>query len=141
MKQAAQLLENDYIIWRLQFIVTYKCEIIWCCDLWMRLRFSCALKSGLLIFFFGWQLFIWMNLFFFPLILKDAQYQLQQQSFTLLLNFQMIRNLVRFIISLFFSMPLFIWIYFKLIYMIWNLLKFSGWARWAKVVESFQLYK
>ena len=64
MKQAAPMLENDCIIWRLQFIVTYKCEIIWCCDLWVRLRFSCALKTGLLIFFFGWQLFILMNLFF-----------------------------------------------------------------------------
>ena len=28
MKQAAQILENDCIIQRSQFIVTYKCEII-----------------------------------------------------------------------------------------------------------------
>ena len=36
----------------------------------------------------------YINESFFPLISEDAQYQLQQQSFTLLLNFQMIRNLI-----------------------------------------------
>jgi len=45
------------------------------------------------------DIFLWLAIFyinesFFSIILEDAQYQLQQQSFTLLLNFQMIRNLI-----------------------------------------------
>ena len=46
------------------------------------------------------DIFLWLAIFyikesFFSLILEDTQYQLQQQSFTLLLNFQMIRNLIK----------------------------------------------
>ena len=88
---------------------------------------------GLLIFFLGRQLFISMNLLF-PNFQEEPYINCSSSHLYYYSAFGWQETSQRFIISLFFSMLLFIYIFYK---MVLNFLILSVWARWARLLNHF----